>query len=166
MVDNKEALLDLLEEERATTLELLAELDDDVLSTAEIRAGWTAKDLLAHLTVWEAELVTGLFRLDARRPPRYYTLTDTEGDVLTRQFWQENRERPLERILEDFVGVRTQLLVQVERLNEKDLFSPTRYNWLRKSETLVDYILAESVVHEVDHRKEIEAWWRAYQASL
>lgn len=161
MVDNKEALLDLLEEERATTLELLAEIDDDVLSGAEIRDGWTAKDMLAHLTVWEAELVTGLFRLDAKRPPRYYTLTDSEGDVLTRQFWLENRARALDRILEDFVGVRTQLLVQVERLTEKDLFSPTRYNWLRKNETLVNYILDESVVHEVDHRKDIEAWWRA-----
>jgi uncharacterized damage-inducible protein DinB len=49
---------------RANLLDALDDLTDDHMHQAGAVGIWSIKDVLAHLTAWEAELVTTLNRLD------------------------------------------------------------------------------------------------------
>lgn len=160
---NRDELLDVLETVRSDTMMVLDVIPDEVLATAVVRDGMTPKDLIAHLTAWESELVTGLFKLHPKQAPRSYRLPDSERDRRNAKILEENKDRLLDRVMGDFQGVRRQLMRQVERLKNADLTQGTRYNWLGKNQTLIDFILTESVEHEAMHIGEIEEWWAARQ---
>jgi hypothetical protein len=55
---NKLELITALENGREAFLELFASLDDEEMLLEDPKTDWSLKDLLAHLTRWEAEVVS------------------------------------------------------------------------------------------------------------
>lgn len=158
----KSELIALHEQERARTDALLVRIDPEQAAVAEVRAGWTVKDLLAHVAAWEAELVLGLAQIRRGGRPRYAALPDAEIDELNARWHMENRDRPLERVLADFHGVRGQTLRQIESFSEDDLTRARRYPWLGDV-SLAAWIASDSYDHEAEHRAEIEAWLKGVE---
>jgi hypothetical protein len=78
-------------------------------------------------------------------------------DELNARWYRESRPRPLERILEDFHGVRTQTVRRVEEFSDEDLTDPKRYPWLNDSPLWV-WIAGDSFEHETEHEAQIRAW--------
>lgn len=160
---NKTQLLTALASEREQTTALLAQIDDHIISTEAVFDDWTTKDLLGHLTAWEAELITALFKLQRghRGRPRYYGLTQDKIDALSLQWRAESRERQLVTIINDFQGVRKQLIRQLDKFDNRKLNDPKRYNYWLKGKTLIDYIAYNAIDHEIEHRAQIANWWQA-----
>lgn len=120
--------------------------------------GWSVKDVLAHLAAWEAELVTALARDVAHnKPPRLKGISDAEVEQLNVQWHAENKDRPLDRVRDDFAGARKQLLRQVAGLNDKDLTDPKKYKWL-DGKTLADYIADYANGHDDEHVEALRNW--------
>ena len=78
-------------------------------------------------------------------------------DIINEQWYQEHRERPLERILPDFNGVRQQTIRRLEGFSDSDLNDPQRYSWL-KDAPLWQWIAASTFKHEEKHLATIQAW--------
>lgn len=117
-----------------------------------VRGHWSVKQTLAHLTVWEAELVTGMAKLKRGQKTFKTQYPDAEVNTINDRVAQETARRPLERVQADFVGVRKQLLRQLEGWSDKDL------NAMRfpKNESLADLVINWVVEHEIEHAVELK----------
>jgi hypothetical protein len=149
---------DILQEIEDARRDLLAAIDG--LTPEQMRvpgaAGiWSVKDVLAHVTAWESELVTALNQLDSQRAPRIIAIEDIYE-------WNEEQyhisaRRPLEAIMSDFEGVHRMLLHMVGDLPERDLTDNRRFSWMQ-GEPLW-YLIAEAAYwHEREHAQDIRTW--------
>jgi hypothetical protein len=157
---NKTELLTLLDEGREGFLETIEGLSNSAMLETGINDQWSVKDVLAHLTIWEAELVKLLWQVRKGRTPTTVHFGSVTVDELNAKWYQSNRERALERILKDFHGVRLQTIRRVESLSENDLLEENKYEW-QDGVPLWKWIVNDSVEHEAEHGAQIIAWRKA-----
>ncbi len=154
---NKEELLAALEEGRESFLEVIEGLSDENMQLPGAVGGWSVKDVLAHLSRWEAELIKQLWQLSQGQRPTTVHFSGQSDDEINARWHEESRSRELERVLEDFHGVRTQTIRRVEAFSEKDLSEPGRYRWLDNT-PLWKVVAESSWEHEAEHAVQIHAW--------
>lgn len=121
--------------------------------TAPGRVGdWSVKDLLAHVTAWDVDLLTNLGKVKRGQKPGR-TQWDPAGIQAQNDAWQaEMKNRPLERVLNDYDGVHEQLLRVVRGLSDAELEAPT--DWLQ-GRPLFQYFVDHVVAHEDEHGAEL-----------
>ena len=151
-----------LKHEREQTEAVLSELSEDEMVEVELWPDWTIKDVLAHIAAWEAELVLGLAKARQGSVPRYRSISDAEVDKLNLRWHKENKKRPLERVLADFRGVRTQSVRQLDEMSAEDVSQPGRFKWLDEG-SIAEWAFEYSIEHEIEHRVEIADWLKTKQ---
>lgn len=146
----KDELINNLEKSREGFLELIEDLDDEAFTENFTQDGWSIKDILAHLARWEAELVKLLWQLrQGQRPTTAHFMGDTVDEI--NAHWKEDdRSRPLERILADFHGVRNQTIRRLDAFSDRELDDPKRYPWLNEK-PLWEWVAEDSYEHEAEH---------------
>lgn len=151
---NKQGVLDSLQMARARLLKAIDGLSQDGMLRPGVIGLWSVKDLLAHLTAWESELVTALSRLE-NQSPAIVNIEDI--DAWNDEQYHHNAPRPLPLVLEDFHGVHKHLLKAVQDLDERTLTDVRKFRWM-EGEPL-SYLIAENAIwHEQEHAEEITAW--------
>lgn len=128
MVD-LDTLLDELDGSREKLLIAIAELPDEALTTPGAWGTWSIADILVNLAIWEAELVTGIMRLDQGKRPESLLTALTKPDKYDATWYEENKERDLDRIFDDLQQVRVQLEEWVETMPLRHLTNAQRYKW-------------------------------------
>jgi hypothetical protein len=154
---NRLELLTALVTCRENFLEFIDDLPDEALVEAGVNGNWSVKDILAHLTRWEAELVKLLWQVKLGQTPTSAQFSKQSVDELNDQWFREMRSRPLDRILEDFHGVRTQTARRVEAFSDKDLEDGKRFVWAG-GRALWEWVASDSFEHEAEHAEQIHAW--------
>jgi hypothetical protein len=152
---NKSELLEALENGREEFLELIDDLEEDTILHKTNRDDLTVKDILSHLTRWEAELVKLLWQVRQGLIPTTAHFSGEEVDVINARWLEEDRSRPLDRILSDFHGVRNQTIRRVESFSDDQLNDGKRYPWL-KGRALREWIASDSFEHEQEHINQIQ----------
>ena len=155
----KTEVLQELSDSREALLELIDGLTDQEMLEPALDNGWTVKDVVVHLTMWEAELVKLLFRAEQGRNPGTIHFRGKTTDEINAQWYQQNKDRDLEMALNDFHGVRKQTLRRVQSFTDEDLTDPDRFDWLG-GHALWTWIAADSFKHEREHTEQIRAWRR------
>ena len=150
-------LLKALEDARAGLEAALAGLDETQLLAADTHGTWSIKDVLTHLTACEAELVTGLSKIRRGQSPGKVQYTDAEIQAQNEAWQAEYRDRPLDRVLADFRGVRRQLVRQLEALDDQALNAPRP--WFQKR-TIADWVQDEIMAHDRAHAADLAEWRR------
>ena len=154
---NKEDLLQKMEESRERFLEVIEGLDEAAFNVQGVVGDWSLKDILMHLTRWEAELVKLLWQVRQGQRPTTAHFSKESVDEINARWYNESRDRELESVLEDFHGVRAQTMHRVEAFLDKELIDSQRYKFLQ-GQALCDYIAGDSYEHEDEHLPEIKAW--------
>jgi hypothetical protein len=154
---NSEQILDRLDESRERLLVALQDLPDEALQQPGVMGDWSIADVLAHLTVWESEMVTGLMYIAQGRRPTPLLDAFRNVDAYNARRYAESRDRPLDRVFDDWQSARRHLEGWVERLSEKELSDPQRYAWAEGA-PLQQLIAANSYQHELEHLPEIETF--------
>lgn len=142
-----EEILTELYRSREGLLEAIESLPDEALTQAGAFGGLSISDLLEQQIAWEAELVTGLMRLDQGKKPGRLLAALRQPAEYDKQRLDENKERDLDDVFDDFQQVRMHLETWIEELSERNLNDPRRYKWLRGKP------LAQ-VIAEVTHERE------------
>lgn len=146
---------------RADFLQAVDGLSDSQMLQAGAVGYWSVKDTLAHLTAWEAELVTALsrnLRTAAQHAPELTKIDDL--DEWNEEQYHLNARRALAVILEDFHGVHKYLLRAIEDLDAKTLEEPMRFEWM-EGDPLAYLVLETAVWHEQEHAQDIRRWREA-----
>lgn len=147
---NKAQIIQTLEDSRESVLAYLEQLDDKQLLKPGTIESWSVKDLLVHLTLWEAQLITLLFQARRGQKPNTIHFSNLSDDEINARWYRENKDRDLELVLDDFYGVRPQTIRRVKEFSERDLFEADRYAWA-KDHALWEWIASNSYEHEQEH---------------
>jgi hypothetical protein len=153
----KDEILDALEDTREATLEAIEGLDDESMQEPNVIDDWSVKDILFHISMWEAELVKLLWQASQGQRPTSLLISDASVDQLNAEWHEKSQERSLELILEDFHSVRKQTSRRVEAFSDRDLNDLQRYPWLQ-GQPLWEWIAGESYEHEAEHAAQIRDW--------
>lgn len=123
-------ILDELDGSRERLLVAIEHLPDEALLLPGVVGEWSVADVLVNLTVWEAELVTAIMRLDQGKKPEKLQAAMQRPEAFDADCYAENKGRELDRVFADWQGVRVQLEEWLEILPLTYLTNPKRYKWL------------------------------------
>ncbi|HMK08270.1 MAG TPA: ClbS/DfsB family four-helix bundle protein [Anaerolineales bacterium] len=157
----KSEILSALDASRAALLDVIDGLPPERLLAPNAVGEWSVRDILQHLSLWEAELVRLLVHVDQRRKPVGAGLgASPDFDSLNARWHAETKDRPLENVLADFHGVRRQTRRWVEEFSEDELTRVRPEPWLQRRPLAV-WIAEYSYEHEAEHIQAIRAWRQA-----
>jgi hypothetical protein len=156
-----ETLLDNLDSSRERLLVALELLPDEALLVKNAVGDWSVADLLAILTAWEAELVTGLMRLAQGKKPERLLRALANPQAYNAQVYDENQGRDLDQIFDDFQRVRVQVEEWLEHFSEGDLTNPKRYASLR-GRALSEIVARATFAHEASYLEQLGAFSQAW----
>lgn len=160
-VNSKEEMLKLIHAEHDKLDQVLTEIGEHRFEMERVEEDWTIKDILAHITTWEQKMINWVeVTLRGEVPDRPAPgMTWDDLDELNLQIYNENKEKPLEAVLDAFKRSYQEALEAVEGLGEDDLFKPDQFPW-RKGDPLWHMVAANTWWHYKDHREAIQAWFQ------
>lgn len=158
---NHAELIELIRRERAALENTLSRLDEEQLLQPLGSDGWTVKDLLAHITIWEQRMVQWM-----RESLRGYTperpapgMTWDDLDRLNQINYEESKDRSLDSVLGEFNRSHHQVLQIVGELTQEDLFDPQRFAW-RNGDPIWHMVAANTWWHYREHNETIRSWMK------
>jgi hypothetical protein len=154
---NKKELLALLEDSHERVVEAIQGLSPEEMVEPGAMDDWSVKDILAHLTRWEAEVIKLLWQARQGMRPTSLLNQSHSVDEVNARWREEDQARPLERILEDIHGVRNQTIRRLEFFTDKDLDDPARYPWLG-GQPLWEWVASDTFEHDYEHLEQLRAW--------
>ena len=153
----KETIISKLTTSRKEILDLLDMLSPQEMEIPGVVGQWSLKDLLIHLTRWEAELIKLLWQAKGGSQPTTVHFIRDNADEINARWFEESRSRPFEMVWKDFLAVREQTLRRTKDFSESDLNDVQRYKWL-DGRALWEWIAEDSFKHEAEHAEHIRAW--------
>lgn len=156
---NKREILEQLESQRERFLDAIEGLTDAELEHPGVVGAWSVKDIMIHISRWEAELVKLLFQATQGQKPTSMHFTQVDVDQTNQAWYAESLNRPLQMALEDFHAVRNQTILRVESFSDRELTDPDRYKWAGHR-PLGEWIASDSFEHEAEHCEQILSWRR------
>ena len=157
-------ILSALETSRADLLAVIDGLTPEQLEAPETVGEWSVRDILQHLSLWEAELVRLMLHVHQGRRPTgpAFTGARPDYDAINRRWQAETVHRPLDRVLEDFHGVRRQTLRWIDEFSDEELARVRTEAWLRHR-SLAAWIVSYGPEHEAEHAQAIRVWREAQE---
>lgn len=143
---------ELVNQIRAGRAELEAAMtryDRRDLTAPLLTNGWSIKDLIAHLGVWERRMVTLFDILRAGEVPQDTVAAETV-DAFNARAHQENQLLPLGIVQINELEAYQALLRIAATAPEADLFDPQRFAWT-EGEAFYRFILVNTSEHYADH---------------
>lgn len=141
----------------------LAALPDEALLVSDTIGRFSIADLLVLLTAWEAELVTGLMKLDQKRKPGGLLTALANRESYEQKRFNEHKGRDLDRIFDDLQQVRVELERWLEHFSQRDLTDPKRFKWFN-GRSLADVIATVTYKNEATYIPPIETFAEAWLA--
>jgi hypothetical protein len=154
---NKDEISDALEDERENFLEAIDGLSAEQLQTSGVVGEWSVKDIMIHLSAWEAELVKLLWQARQGQKPTTLHFSQIDTDAINQQWFENYRSRSLERVIDDFEAVRKQTIRRLEAFSDDDLNQAQLFTWQGK-QPLWEWIANDSFQHENEHAAQIREW--------
>lgn len=153
----QEEILEALEDEREKMLDSIEGLTEEQFTLPGVIDDWSVKDLLYHLTMWEAELVKLLWQAAQGAVPTTVLTGSQPLDKINAGWHAQGAARPLNKVLDDFRAVRKQTSRRVVAFSDADLNDSGRYPWLN-NQPLWSWIAESSFAHEAEHSEQVRAW--------
>ena len=150
---DKATLLKTLTETRAAWEALLAQIDEEQMQKPGATGKWSVKDVIAHVASGESELVAVL-RTHVLAGS-VWNLSDDERNEIE---YQQNKDRPLNDIVNEERQAYTALLEVVQQLSDEDLNDPHCFKNMPAEWRPWQLIAGDSFKHYEDHMPSLRDW--------
>ncbi len=148
-------ILQALERDRASLHAALAGLTDKDLETRAAVGGWTVKDVLGHIAMWQQVAVQFIADYRADGLPKSLGLADDAAvDAYNERGAALRRDWSLARVRVELDAAQRNLVAAIESLTDQDLQRPLPPPWGPET-TLEKLIAINSYTHEPDHVAQI-----------
>lgn len=145
--------LALLDSERARLDAAVASIPHERMETPELDGGWSVKDVVAHITWSEREMV-GVLRQRALVGSELWELSQ---DARNAAVYEENRARPLDDTLDEARRVFAELRAEIARLSDAELNDPAAIVGLPGEITPWRLLAGNSWAHYPEHLPALQA---------
>lgn len=143
-MNRKTSLLNAMRHEHGRLEALLARLSEEQLLQPDVCGSWSVKDVLAHLTWWEQDMISETLHgieLDPGLNGEAWS-TERANTLMV----EAKRNTPLSDVLVEFHASYQQILQMVEGLEEQDLAQDEMYT----------HLVNNTANHYAEHRGWIE----------
>ena len=151
---DKAQLIDRIRQARADWDALIVQFDDAQLLQAGFCQDWSAKDVMAHLTWHEREMI-GVIQAHALVGSE---LWDLPLDQRNAAIYALNKERTLQDVRSEAGQVFKSLLGRLATLSEEDLHDPGRFPGMPPDWQPWKLIAENTYEHYQDHLPQAQAW--------
>ncbi len=148
---DKNEILTKMRDYETTINNLIATTSAEQLTQTRGEDGWSLKDVLAHMAAWQ-ELCASWIDMVMRgeTPPQTTTFSDETINQMNENFYDTNKNRPLNEVIGFFRQSHEQLLNVVNALTDDDINEPNRFAW-RAGRPLLAFIAGNSFGHFEEH---------------
>jgi hypothetical protein len=146
--------ISMLEQARAQWEAPLAQMDEQRMLGPGIVGTWSVKDLIAHVSWYEREMVP-VIRLRVSTGSQWWALPTDERNAM---IYQHNRHRPLQEILDEGQHSYRELREAVQSLSDEDLNDPRRFRDMPEDWVPWQIFAGNSFEHYQDHLLVLHAW--------
>ncbi len=153
----KSEIVQRLKDSREAFLAAIDGLTDVAIVEPGVVGEWSVRDVLVHMTLWEASLVTFLYYVKLGRKPPPGEHPDETMDERNARWHAEHKDRPLDRARADFLAVRQQTLRRVRALTQAEIDQAEKLAWLEGA-PLERWIASDTYEHEAEHIQQILEW--------
>ncbi|MGB3700145.1 MAG: DinB family protein [Anaerolineales bacterium] len=147
-------LIDTIQGNWATWEAIVAQIDEERLTQSGVAGDWTLKDIIAHITWHEKEMV-GLITAHALVGSELWNLPTDERNAA---MYEEVRNEPLEQVLEESAGIHQQLLELLPTLSDEDLTDPSSFPNMPPDWQPWMLIAQNTYEHYQDHILDVQGW--------
>lgn len=152
---DKATFLSMVDTEHLALQNTLAQIDEAHMLQPGVTGEWTVKDIIAHIT-WSEREMMGI--LERRASDGGSALWDLPQDERNEQVVKESRARSLAEVLGDARAVYSRLRDLLDKVSDEDLNDPQHLkmppNW-----TPWQIFAGSTYTHYRQHREMIKAWW-------
>lgn len=150
-------LMARLAAERAFLLNSLLGFSEEQLATLEPMAGWTVKDLLAHIAFWDGFHTNRMQMVADGRTQEIMEIGDnSDMDAFNAKLLTENKDIPLEQTVAMLQKERGGFLQMLKRLTDLELQNKIRLPWGWRTHLRV--WAKWRYLHDMEHAQQIYAW--------
>ena len=146
--------LDHIQVSRALWEAQLARVQPQQMTTPGVVGKWSVKDLVAHITWSEREMV-GVLAARALVGSDLWSLTNDERNEIV---YQQNRDRPLDEVLAEAKAVYTRLLALVSGMSAAELNDPGQFAQMPADWLPWRVIAGNTYIHYREHAQNLQAW--------
>jgi uncharacterized damage-inducible protein DinB len=147
-------LIDNIQTERAAWETLIEQIDQERLTSPGVAGSWSVKDIIAHITWFEREMVS-LVKAHALVGSELWNLPTDERNAA---IYEEIRGASLDRVLEDSAQVHQQILELLPTLSDKDLTNPESFPDMPPDWQPWLIIAQNTYEHYQQHIPDLEKW--------
>ncbi|MBI5929122.1 MAG: DinB family protein [Chloroflexi bacterium] len=153
----KQNIIAAYERARSKLLRAIEGLSEEEMLIPGAVGYWSVKDVLAHLTAWESELITGLVHVENKKKGAPTVATIEDIDEWNEEQYHTSAARELDVVWEDFQGVAKHLIEAINVLDDKALDDNRSFPWM-EGEPLSYLIYENAIWHEEEHAEDIINW--------
>ena len=146
--------LEKIKTERTAWELQLARVPPEQMSAPGVAGKWSVKDLVAHITWSEWEMV-GLLEARTLVGSDFWSLTNDERNEIV---YQQNADRPLDEVLSDSKAVYARLLELVTGMSDMELNDPGQFAGMPADWLPWRVIAGNTYIHYREHAKNLEDW--------
>lgn len=156
---DKQDLIQRIRDERIKLVALLGIVSENEMLIPLEEDGWSVKDHVAHIVVWEKRMVEWLDVVKRGEVPQQLPpgMTWDDLDRWNEQTFKEDRERELKEVLADFNHFAEEVVQVVEGIPEDLLMRADSLAW-RSGSPLWEMVAANTFWHYPEHRQAIKHW--------
>jgi uncharacterized damage-inducible protein DinB len=158
---DKAHFLEKVRQARARWEALVAEIDDKRMLQPGASGDWTLKDVLAHLTWHEREML-GVLNARALTGSEWWNLPLDQRNQL---IYEAHRDLPLERVRAEAQETYSRLLQALEGLAEEDLHDPGRFAEMPPEWQPWKLLAENTYEHYIDHFLSLKEWVKRISSS-
>ena len=152
---NRAELLDAILEARADWDAQVSAVEMTRYEEPGVCGPWSLKDLIAHITWYEREIVQMLAARSYTDASPWWALPD---DPRNENIYTANRNRALADVLDDARATYDALLAQIETLSDDDLNDAARFEDSPPDAEPWEIIAQNTYEHYQHHAHDVEAW--------
>ncbi len=127
----------------------VARLDDAAMAD-RVDGGWTRKDVLAHLEMWERRVVDLFERLRTGASPA----ERVETDILNARFHAANRDRSLPDVRAGERDAYLRMLAAIDGASDEELFAGDHFAWT-EGDPFADWFRVNGDEHFDEHLEQL-----------
>jgi hypothetical protein len=155
---SKDQFINKVQAARSRWEALLAQFGDDRMLEPGASENWSVKDIIAHITWHDREMV-GLLRSRALAGSDLWNLPLEERN---QAIYAEIRDLPLERVRAEANEVYRQLIRELEGLADEELHDPGRFAEMPSDWRPVDILTDNTYQHYLDHFLSLQEWLKQF----
>ena len=147
-VESRRALLEEMDEAYAQLQELMARVPADVWTSSRVNsAGWSLKDVVAHVADWAERCDAWCAGRSGHDLPPGDGFKWNETRELNQEIHRRRHEHALSRVLQDFEAGHAALRKHAAEMNEDELLAVGRIGWCGETWSAAKHLRANTAAH-------------------